>query len=398
MSEEEQECRFRQRRVSGHRHSRCNPGGTRDPQSRPLGAIVVALAVAGCTAASAQTYENETGASVRFYGQVSPVWQRFEDGGKTTRNLVDNGNSNTRMGLVIKQPIGDTALMLTLETALGVLQTSEVSQGELSDRIDWQRTDLRKFDAAYTGQFGTLYAGQGSMATDGAATLDASGTTLPGTVTFDDSAGSFAFRGKDGVLTDITIGRAFKNFDGGRRFRLRYDTPSWSGFSAAVSYGHNVLAEDDETDYYDMALRWTGAANDFDLAAAAGFAWAEPKLADAVKSYMGSATVLHTPTGLNLSIAGGAQLDAGSYGYIRGGWRGDPLPVGLSAVSVDYYSGTDVAGDSANSKGWGVYAQQTFDDLGLEVYAGWRSYSYEDATPVEYQPPNSVLLGGRYQF
>jgi hypothetical protein len=393
MSEDEQECRFRQHRVCRYRHSHRGPGRARD-----LGAVVVALAVAGCTAASAQTYENEAGAGVRFYGQVSPVWQRFDDGGKATRNLVDNGNSNTRMGFVIARPIGDNILTLTVETALGVLQTSEVSQGEHSDRIDWKRMDLRKFDGAFSGHFGTLYAGQGSMATDGAATLDASGTTLSGTVTFDDSAGSFAFRGKDGVLTDITIGRAFKSFDGGRRFRLRYDTPSWSGFSAAVSYGHNILAEDDQTAYFDMALRWTGTANDFELAAAAGFAWAEPELGDTVKSYMGSATVLHTPTGLNLSIAGGAQLDAGSYGYIRGGWRGDPLPVGQSAVSVDYYSGTDVASDGANSKGWGIYAQQTFDGLGLEVYAGWRSYAYKDSTPVEYQHAKSVLLGGRYQF
>jgi hypothetical protein len=308
MGEEEQACRFGSRAGCGHRHSRCN----RDRRSSRLGAVVVALAVVGCTTASAQTYENENGASVRFYGQVSPVWQRFDDGDKTTSNLVDNGNSNTRMGFVVKEPVGSNVVTMTFETALGVLQTSEVSQSELPAWIDWQRTDLRKFEAARSGRFGTLHAGQGNMATDGAATLDASGTTLAGSVTVADSAGSFAFGGKDGVRTDITIGRAFKSFDGGRRLRLRYDTPSWSGFSGAVSYGRNVLAEDDRTDYYDTALRWTATAGDFDLAAAAGLAWAEPESGDTAKTYMGSATALHTPTGLNLSIAAEPSLAPGA--------------------------------------------------------------------------------------
>lgn len=190
---------------------------------------------AAASAASGQTFENDTDGSVRFCGQFSPTYLGFDDGGETTSTVADNGNSNTGLGFVTTQPFGMDGLTLTFETALGLVQTSEVATGDIPNWIDWQRTDLRKFEVAYSGSFGSLSFGQGSMATDGAATLDASATTLAGTVTFDDSAGRFAFRGDDGLLTGVTIGAAFKDFDGDRRFRLRYDTPDLSGFSVGFA-------------------------------------------------------------------------------------------------------------------------------------------------------------------
>lgn len=244
---------------------------------KSCGAAMAVALVAMTGTAEAQTYENESGGTVRFYGQFSPTYLGFDDGAETTDALADNANSNTRLGFVMTQAFGVAGLTLTFETALGLVQTSEISTDDIPAWMDWQRTDLRKFEAAWASNFGTFTFGQGSMATDGAATLDASGTTMAGTVTFDDTAGSFALRGEDGVLSDITVGSAFKDFDGSRRFRLRYDTPSWSGFTLAAAYGRNILAEDDETDYQDVALRWSGNVGAFDLAAATGYAWAEPE-------------------------------------------------------------------------------------------------------------------------
>ncbi len=360
--------------------------------------VTVVLAVAAATGtAQAQTYKDETGGTVRFYGQFSPTYLGFDDGVETTDALADNANSNTRLGFVMTRPFGIEGLTFTFETALGLVQTSEISNNDIPAWIDWQRTDLRKFEAAHEGTFGTFTLGQGSMATDGAATLDASGTTMAGTVTSDDTAGSFAFRQKDGTLSDVTIGAAFKDFDGSRRFRIRYDTPAWSGFTIAAAYGRNILAEDDETDYTDVALRWSGKAGDFDLAAAAGYAWAVPETGDTTRTYMGSGSLTHTPTGLNLTLAAGGKDGGAHYTYLRAGWQGDVIPVGRTAFSADLCAGEDFVSDGATSDCWGIYAQQSFDDLKLDAYVGWRTYAYDDLTG-DFMDARSVLVGVRAKF
>lgn len=362
------------------------------------GATSLVTLAAFVSVASAQSYENQSGGSVRFYGQFSPTWLSFDDGGDTTSTLADNANSNTRLGFVLTQPFGDNTLTLTFETALGLVQTSEISTGDIPDWIDWQRTDLRKFEAAYEGSFGTVSFGQGSMASDGTATLDASETGIAGTVAIPDVAGSFAFRADDGTLTNVTISNAFSDFDGSRRFRLRYDTPAFSGVSVAVAYGKNVLSEDDQTDYYDIGLRWSGETGDFALAAAAGYAWAEPEQGDTAEQYAASVSLLHNPTGLNFALAGGADPDGGSYGYVKGGWTGDLWAVGATAFSADYYSGQDFVTDGSASQAVGVTAVQNFDEANLQVYLGWRSYAYDDDTGLSYQDAQSVLAGARVRF
>lgn len=352
------------------------------------------LVLLGATCAGAQTFENETGGSVRFYGQFSPTYLSFGDGEATTDNLVDNANSNTRLGFVIDQPAWDGGLTLTFETALGFVQSSEVSQDDTPPALAWERTDLRKFEAAYSAEFGKLSLGQGSMASDGVATLDASGTGIVGSVTVADVAGAFKFREEGGALSSVTVGKAFKDYDGGRRFRIRYDTPKFSGFSVAVAYGQNILAEDDDTDYYDIGLTWSGTQGDMELAAAVGYAWDDGD--ETTERYAGSFSMLHTPTGLNLSLSAGADPDAGSYGYAKAGWKGDLIAQGPTAFSIDYYDGSDIANDDSSSEAVGLSAVQTFTDMDLEVYLGYRAYSYDDT--AAYQDADSFLFGARYKF
>lgn len=363
---------------------------------------LIGVAAAGgvllCAAGSAQTYETGTGGSARLYGQFSPTWLSFDDGRETTDTLADNADSNTRLGFALTRPVGASTLTMTFETALGLVQTSEISNNDIPGWIGWQRTDLRKFEAAYSGVFGTVTFGQGSMATDGIAELDASGTTIAGYSAVSDVAGGFFFRDNNGLLSDVTIGDAFQNLDGSRRFRLRYDTPEFFGISVAAAYGRNLLAEDDQTDYYDFGLRWSGEAGDFALATAAGYAWAAPEEGATAEQYAGSATLLHMPTGLNLAIAGGAESDGGSYGYIKGGWIGDFWAVGETAFSADYYSGRDFGAEDSRSQAVGVSAVQNFAKANLQVYLGWRSYSYEDDAGVSYQDGRSILAGARVCF
>jgi len=362
---------------------------------------VTLLALLWSTYSVAQTFENKQGGSVRFYGQASPSYLSFDDGEDTTANLTDNSNSNTRLGFVISQPTSGGDLVLTFETGLGFRQSVAVSQDYKPQALDWQRTALRRFEAAYTADFGTVAIGQGFMATDNVATLDASDTALVLSVGVSDA--SFAFRETSGELSNVRIIDAFKDFDGSRLFRIRYDTPVYAGFSAAASYGRNILAKNDNTDYYDIALRWFRTLGEFELAAAAGYASASKGLAevddDKSKSqrYSGSFSMLHTPTGLNLSASSGTDPDTGTYGFVRAGWKSDLIAPGPSAFAISYYDGNDLAVENSSSEGVGFAVVQAFTEHDLELYFGYRSYSYDDGA-ANYKDASSVFSGARYKF
>lgn len=364
----------------------------RNRLSEGVGLSLVALL--GGTSAGAQTFENDSGGSVRFYGQASPSYLSFDDGEETTSNIVDNSNSNTRLGFVISQPMSAGDLAFTFETGLGFRQSALVSQTNTPPVLDWRRTALRRLEVAYTADFGTLAVGQGFMATDNVATLDPSGTALVVSVGVSDAA--FAFREESGALSNVRVIDAFKEFDGARLFRIRYDTPKYSGFSAAASYGRNVLAEDDDRNYYDFALRWSGTQGDFALAAAAGYAW-EDEGNTTNERYSGSFSLMHEPTGLNLSGSAGGDPDGGSYGFVRAGWTYDLTSHGLTAFAISYYEGSDLSEENSSSESIGFAAMQTFTDLDLDVYLGYREYYY-NADAASYQDASSVFLGARYKF
>jgi hypothetical protein len=343
------------------------------------------------------TFVHPSGATATFYGQVNLTFQGIDDGEETYQEFVDNSNSVSRVGLWIDVPMADSKFRFNFETALGILNTAETDQIGDPDWIDWQRTDIRKLEGVVSGAFGAIWFGQGSMATDGAAEIDNSGTSVAGYVNLADTAGSFQFRDGE-ALSGISIGDAFKDFDGPRRFRLRYDTPEWSGFYVSAAYGQEVLAEDDDADYYDIALRY-GLENDVvALDAAVGYAWKDADDAT-TEQLIASGSITHVPTGLNLTLAAGdSQDDAGNYGYVKLGWNGQVLDVGGTALSVDYYEGADFALAGSSSSSWGVQAVQTFDAISLEAYLGYRSFAYDDGNGGDFQDLTALLVGARWRF
>jgi hypothetical protein len=343
------------------------------------------------------TFSNDAGTTTTFYGQVNLTYQGVDDGVETYDNFVDNSNSTSRVGLWIDGTLYGNRTRFNFETALGIENTAETNQITDPSWIDWQRTDIRKLEVVYSGDFGAVWFGQGSMATDGAAEIDNSGTSVVGYVNLPDTAGSFQFR--DGTaLSGIAIGDVFKDFDGPRRFRLRYDTPDYSGFMFSAAYGQDVLAESDDADYYDAAVRYGLENGAFELDAAVGYNWKDDE-GEMTEQAIASASVTHLPTGLNLTVAAGDQItDEGRYFYTKLGWRGDLLSYGGTALSVDYYDGADfeVAGSSSSS--WGVQAVQSFDDLGLEGYVGYRVFELEDIPGSDFQDMSALLIGARWKF
>jgi hypothetical protein len=343
------------------------------------------------------TFNLFSGGVMTFYGQFNPVFQSFDDGEETTSGIVDNGNWNSRLGFTIVQPSGDVTLRLRFETALGLRSSAAVAQDFTPDWIDWQSTALRWFEVAGDSRYGTLSLGQGSSASDGTAGLDDSFTFHAGATDSSDGFGSFRFRNSDGDLTNVSIGAVNSSFDGARRFRARYDTPVVGGVMLSTSYGINILDETDNRDYYDVAARWTGEVGDFALRAAIGYQWLDNPDGDDAERLAGSGTIVHTPTGLNLALSAGQQIDGASYVWGRAGWRNQVFDMGATSLSVDYYLGSDFLTDGAETVNYGVYGVQTFDALSIDVYGGVRKFTYDDDVQ-NYQDAYGVLTGVRFFF
>jgi hypothetical protein len=338
------------------------------------------------------------GGEIVPYGQVNLTYQSFDDGDETTSGIVDNGNWNTRLGVTMTQPIGESTLRLRFETGLGLRNSALVSQVFEPPVLEWNKIWLRWFEAAIETPYGTVSAGQGASASDGTSGLDDSFTFVAGAGNSQDGFGAFQFRDDAGALTGVTIGQVNNFFNGARRFRLRYDTPIFSGVMLSTSYGRNILVDADENSYYDVAVRWTGDVGDVSIRSAAGYQWIDPPDGETTERVAASATAFHNPTGLNLNVSLGRQIDGASFYWLRAGWRTDFWEAGTTSLSVDYYNGSDFLSDGARTENYGLYAVQSLDDLSLDLYAGWRRFSYSDTLGNSYQDANGLLIGARWYF
>lgn len=372
---------------------------------RTLVLTSTALSCAWCvplSPAAAQTlYQNESGGTAEVYGQLNPTIQSFDDGVDTTTNLVDNTRSNSRVGLWLREPTAAGLVSFNFEAAVGAPQSSAFSQTN-EPSWEWDRTDIRKVDLSLeTEAAGTFTFGQGSMATDGVAGNDFSGTTLAHNVTISDGVGGFFFRNADGTLSEINIGSVNGDFDGSRRGRIRYDTPSFSGFTLSAAYGRDILSkapDADEDEFYDIALSYRQEFQSFDLRASIGYAVRDRFQAGKDKDTVGSLSVAFD-TGFNATLAAGSRDDGGSYGYGKLGYKATWTSLGTTALSVDYYAGSDFNGDLNNDdfKAYGIGVTQKLDDFGVEVYFAAQRYDLS-ATGRDFQESTSYFLGTRWQF
>ena len=351
---------------------------------------VLALASNVCAAEAQQ--------AVDFYGLLNPGVLSVDDGVETTTAFGNNSHAGSRIGVKVTNEVRGGSLLFNFETGLGFRGLAGVDQDAEPDFWDWEPKNIRKFEFIYSSDWGKVYLGQGSMATDGTATVDQSGTDGVGYVAVADMAGSFLFRNGGGDLTGISVGDGFQTLDSGRRFRLRYDTPSFSGLTLAASYGERVTVDDDRT-YYDLAAYYDHTLGELDVRAGLGLGFIDDPDGPNREDLSGSVSMLHSPTGLSLTLAGGAQQKGdASYGYIKAGYQRQLISAGMTALSIDYYAGDSFVtkGDSSDAVGFQV--AQSFDDQNITAYLAYRSHSYDDDSATSYRDMDAWLLGLKWNF
>jgi len=357
------------------------------------------LALLGGPAEAADPITVRSGATFQFYGQLSPALLSFDDGGEKTNNFVDNTNSNSRVGVWYHRPFAWGQLNLNLETSLGFRGSNSVSQLSQDFEREWTEANIRKAEVIWeTRRFGTFYLGQGSMASDGIANRDLSGTSIVSYVGIPDSAGAFFLRTQSGLLSTVAVGAAFPNFDGGRRTRVRYDTPSIRGIVVSASVGKQVQSGAFNTQDSDITLRYDRDFPAFKIAAATGYTWIGREKFSDNRTVVGSFSIEHKATGISLTSSTGTRDTTGNYRYLKLGFKTGENRIGPFSVSVDYYAANDMITNGSKSESYGIGILQKFSNPRMEAYLGLRSYAFSDPSPILYQDAYSVLFGGRWKF
>jgi outer membrane murein-binding lipoprotein Lpp len=334
------------------------------------------------------------GVKLTVSGQVNRGLLYVDNGDQDDFFHVDNDNSSTRVRFV-----GTGALTEDI-TVGSQIEVQFESNSTASIRIDQDGSagpnnfTERKLELYVDSKrFGRLWLGQGDTASNGTSEVDLSGTSVIAYSGTADMAGGIAF--SDNNVLGPIIGDVFSNFDGlSRDDRIRYDTPSFSGFKGSIS----AL----EGGAVDAAIRFSGEISGTKIAAAAAWADASSKDSNNFKQYNGSVAVL-TPLGISVTAAlGSRDLDSGTgddpfFYYGKLGYTFDAVSFGSTSVAIDYQAVDDLDQDGDEGQTYGAFMVQRYDKIGAELYLGARNHEL-DRPGSNFDDVLAVLVGGRVRF
>lgn len=317
--------------------------------------------VLGCMVAAGPA----TAFEVALSGQVSRMAVLPDDAEGDEVQFQDIGWSGTRFRFIGNQDLnGGYKIGFRLEQQFQSNPSFTSAGGGQTDGGNDDFLDNRYQDIFFSGNFGKIALGKGDGASNGATEADLSGTVLSSSSNHQDNWGNYRVTAGTDTAPGITWDSIFVMNDGLSRVnRVRYDTPSYSGITAAVSLGQGGSTE--------LGLTYKGemAGTKFD---ARGFFADAADFADDAEILGFSASVLHT-SGVNLTVAyadrdngTGADQEATT---VKLGYK-----TGIHAVAIDYGDGEtgDVAADTVGltyavtpAKGWELFATYRMLDTDL---------------------------------
>lgn len=329
-----------------------------------------------------------------FYGQLNPMYLNYEDGVETILSVRDNVNSPGRLGLRVETDLNSgIGIFANLESGLRRTDYDSVfGIGPPEATTDWNRTLLRKAEIRLTlPGVGYFSLGQGNMAGHGITGFDFSNTTVTATNSVGDTASGELAVFADGTTSSQGLETFFPTFEASRRFRVRYDSLARSGLSWAVSIGKEVLQDNNDNTYADAALRYETNWQRFRVKTGIGYAYNDGS-PDFVS---GSVAMIDDQTGVNLTLAAGANSAEGRYAYGKLGLIREFFEWGSTALSVDYYVSANPASLASGSDSWGIALVQDIDANQAQIYATYRTYHIEGSVR-QYQDVEVIAYGIRF--
>ncbi|MDB5539379.1 MAG: hypothetical protein JWQ89_1106, partial [Devosia sp.] len=336
---------------------------------------------------------------LEFYGQIDKGLLVYNDGFDTYDFFpVDNNTQPTLAGFFLVGTLdGGYVLTANLEAQWEPISTLNVSQLDPAP-ISSSDILLRKAEVYLKSDSrGTVWVGQGFMASYPGSQYDLSGTTVVALSAVEDIAGGLYLRYADGTFSPVRIIDAFNNYNGlGRWLRIRYDTPAVNGLYFSTSVGTVIVPSATGVLGYDVAAIYNNTVGDFQLSGS--LAASVPEAGWVLIN--GSFSALHVPTGLSVTVAGAVEhtpLTNPHYGYVKLGYQQSWFDFGKTALSVDAYLGANIYTAGDQSRSIGAQLVQNIDYLQTELYVGARLYQYDDEL-YNYRDGTAVLAGAMVSF
>jgi len=350
--------------------------------------------------------------SLTVSGQVNQMIMGWDDGFESNAYVVGNKNDQTYLSFVGEAEISKgwkAGYELTIRFLDSLSDSVDQSTASANDGFFlWQSNWYLESET-----LGKLTMGLASRVTDTAPETDLSEAGVAGYAGVQDIGGGFGLRLKDGTVADIGWGDVYNHFNGDTANVVRYDTPEIAGFVASASWG--------EDDVWDVGLRYSGEGGGFTYEGAIAYTELSdgnnPVIGNALgldqNTLVGSASIIHTASGLNATFAAGLRewqssvtdLDGATrtpedtkFVYAKLGW----LAKGLTALGPtafygeygwfkDFISATDDAGLLASldatgtasriagntAEVWGLGVVQHIEAAEMQLYLGYRHHTAE---------------------
>jgi porin-like protein len=323
------------------------------------------------------------------------------------------------------EAISSDSLTQSASSATGPALYNQISSGATG----WGGTQvLQSYWFIKSDQLGKVGVGRQSQASDNAAILvDGSGSLVPANwVAFDLRSMSLHFRnGNPGGTWGATQDCAGEGGDWGDCNGLpqnvvRYDSPSFGGFSASASWGAD--------DMWDVAARYAGEWNDFKVSAVVAY----NEVSDANYNDIQNSPILgltvpksqylqaglyleHIPTGifgmvnyghLNVESATGDPAFGGDQQtwYAKAGIRQRWNPLGHTVLYGEYLNGADgselcnAPGCDSELRVWGGGIVQEIDAAAMSMWIKYRNLGYDDTVNGSADNFNEVAFGALINF
>jgi len=378
--------------------------------------------------------------SLTISGHIGNQIMWWDDGAQSDTYIGDGGNIFSRFRFVGSARISPQMTAgFTYEFGVNQNAIGNMNQLNGGDDLGEAKAPLLRDTTVWLRhkQLGMVKIGHGSTATDNLILIDLGQKSAAATPDVPLYNGGFLLRSGAGLLADSTALnwgaaiRGHESFDTSRRNHVLYETPTLAGFTLQAA-----VAEDN---YWDVALRYAGEFGGVRLAAGIGYQedtefnspsqsgagtfgdLCEDTIDGGVVSYgkcdvksseiKGSASILHVPTGLFVTGAGGQREIEGIAGapyigpdlrwwYISGGLSKNFFGVGKTVLFGEYLdsrggleqtqfltgtSATDASGYDPNTAGisssqvnmWGVGITQHIDSAAMEIFATYKNFSLE---------------------
>jgi hypothetical protein len=378
----------------------------------------VSLTVSGWVGEQVMYWDDGSETNVYVTGLGSTLASHFKFTGQAT---ISPGWS---AGYVIHVEANDS-------DSLTINQFSQHNTSALGANGAYAVQLLQSYWFIKSDHLGKLGVGLQSSASDNAAILvDGSGSLVPANWVMFDYNGFLARNTNSNTISALNWqtlggfcyggGGAGGDCFGAPRDSIRYDSPTFGGFSVSASWG--------EDDFWDVAARYSGEYNGFKLAAAAAYSqWSQdffdgqgavlagPGFVEVgddrwIDYFQIGAYIEHVPTGLWLygayghvdpngvtfasvditstvlvpdTTAGGFDRATGDTYYIKGGLRERWTPLGHTVLYGEYEKFSNANPDalvnngiSASSHLWGLGVVQEIDAAAMSL---WLSYRHIEA-------------------